>query len=131
MSGERDLNQLLRGLDPVLDPETYVFITQGGTSLPEGVTPLMTFQEREGLTAIIPQSQAHRLGLAYLFESRRITLQIHSSLEAVGMIAAVATALSRHGIATNPVAAYFHDHLFVKAEQADVAISILRELSVA
>ena len=58
---------------------------------------------------------------------RCITLGVHSSLEAVGLTAAVAGKLAAHGIAANVIAAYFHDHVFVQANLADRAIGLLLE----
>jgi hypothetical protein len=50
-------------------------------------------------------------------------------LEAVGFLAAVLPALAREGISTNVVSAFYHDHLFVPAAQAQHALSILQSLS--
>ncbi len=59
----------------------------------------------------------------------RITLNVHSALEAVGLTAAVATALTREGISANVVAAYYHDHIFVPEVDAERALEALRALS--
>lgn len=56
-----------------------------------------------------------------------ITLSIHSSLDAVGFIAAVAGKLAQHGISVNPISAYYHDDLFVPSETADRAMKVLAE----
>jgi len=58
-----------------------------------------------------------------------ITLDIHSSLEAVGLTAAFATALGNEGISANVVAAYYHDHIFVPAVDAGRAVAALQALS--
>ena len=60
---------------------------------------------------------------------RMITLRVHSSLSAVGLTAAVSTALSAAGVPCNVVAAFFHDHLFVPSGRAGEAIKILQDLS--
>ena len=54
---------------------------------------------------------------------------IHSSLEAVGLTAAVSTKLATKGISANVIAAYYHDHIFVSAEKAELALLALKELS--
>ena len=58
-----------------------------------------------------------------------ITLEVHSSLEAVGFLAAITARLAAAGIGVNPVSACFHDHLFVPAERAEDAMSILEGLA--
>ncbi|GAB2776339.1 hypothetical protein HNQ93_001969 [Hymenobacter luteus] len=129
MPGQTDLTQLLRTLKPELQPGTYVYCT---VATPEEL-PLTevvgTFREREGLTVILPQATADRLGLPYTFVAAWITLTVHSALEAVGLTAAFSRALAQGGISCNVVAAYYHDHLFVPAAAAEKALRILRELA--
>lgn len=122
--GERDLAVLLRSLDPVLDPCEYVFAT-AGASVPEAIC---TFREAEGTTLILPREAAERLGMPYTYPCRRITLTVHSSLEAVGLFAAVAACLAETGISVNAVSGYYHDHLFVRTEDAARAVAALEEL---
>lgn len=129
MTGEDNLSRLLAGLDPALDPLTYVFATAPHGADLSGVEPLMTFAEAEALTLILPAQEAQRHGYESVFACRRITLQIHSALHAVGMIAAVSNALARAGIATNPVSAFFHDHIFVAEQDAAMAMSVLKNIS--
>jgi hypothetical protein len=54
-----------------------------------------------------------------------ITLNVHSSLEAIGLTAAVAGRLALHGISANVVAAYYHDHIFVPTADAERAVVVL------
>jgi hypothetical protein len=58
-----------------------------------------------------------------------IALEVHSSLEAVGLTAAVIKKLTEKDISANVIAAYYHDYIFVQAEKADTALSALEELS--
>jgi hypothetical protein len=129
MGGEHDLSRLLAGLDPSLDPETYVFASLDEGAPPDGLAALMLFREAEGLTLITTADAAKAHGLDYSFPCRRITLQIHSALEAVGLIAYVADSLAKAGIATNPVSGFFHDHIFVPEAHARRAFEILVEIS--
>ena len=126
MTGERDLGRLLAQLAPRLDPELWAFITLAEP--PAGVTPLMTFREDEGLTCIVTADAAARLGARSAPVFRRITLGVTSSLQAVGLTAAVAGALAEAGISANVVAAFHHDHVFVPADRAAEATACLARL---
>ena len=58
----------------------------------------MTFRESEGLSMITTNDQAKAVGISdYVFECRMITCQVHSSLDAVGFMAAIARALAEIG----------------------------------
>ncbi|MEZ2331600.1 ACT domain-containing protein [Mesorhizobium sp. RCC_202] len=130
MSGETDLQKLLASMTPHLFPDIYVFVTlSSGASLPDGLEPVMRFGEREGTTLILPENQAKAAGLAGTFRCRMITLDIHSSLEAIGFLAAITTRLATAGMGVNPVSAFYHDHLFVPAERAEEALGLLRDLA--
>lgn len=129
MSGERDLDKLQRHLAPTLHPETFVYCSFPDFRLPPGLEPICTFREAEGLTAIVEQSAADRVAVPHVFKARMITLTVHSSLEAIGLLASVATSLATAGIPCNAVAAYHHDHLFVPSELADQALSVLHGIA--
>jgi hypothetical protein len=129
VAGETDLAILLRGMAPELSAEAYVFATlPPGRKVPSELDPLMLYREAEGLTLLVEAEAARRAGLDAGTAHRRISLTIHSSLEAVGLIAAVAAALAASGIPVNPVSAYHHDHLFVPAERAEAAMEVLAGL---
>ncbi len=80
------------------------------------------------MTLILDRKTALANDLAQGPVMRGITLTVHSSLEAVGLTAAVATALTEAGISANVVAAFFHDHIFVPAADADQAVAVLLAL---
>lgn len=120
---ERNLARLIAGLSPRLDPDPWVFVTM--TSVPPDAHPLMTFREEEGMTLIVHPDEARRLGRPGGPAFRRITLGVNSSLEAVGLTAAVAATLTAIGISANIVAAFHHDHVFVPADRADDALACL------
>jgi len=115
---------------PVLQPGVFVFATlPDGEAVPDGVDPVMVFREREGRTLILRDVDATAAGIPSQFPSRMITLEVHSSLEAVGFLAAITTALAAAGMGVNPVSGYFHDHLFVPVERADEAMGVLARLA--
>ncbi len=129
MTGEHDLERLQRNMAPRLHPETFVYCTFPDFRLPAGINPLCTFREAEGLTAIVERSEADRAEVPHVFEARLITLTVHSSLEAIGLLATVATSLAKANIPCNAIAAYHHDHLLVPRHLADDAMSLLRSLA--
>lgn len=130
MPGETDLEALLAGMHPVIDEAVYVFATLlPGAREPSGVGVLMRFAEAEGTTLVLPRVEAVRAGLGFTFPCRRITLAVHSSLEAVGFLAAILPRLAAAGIGVNPVSGYHHDHLFVPEDRADEALAILGDLA--
>ena len=129
MTGETDLQNLLGSMSPELLPGVYVFATlPPRETVPSGVEPVMIFREKEGVTLILEENEAMASGLAFAFPSRMITLNVHSSLEAVGFIAVIATRLAAAGMGVNPVSAYFHDHLFVPADRSEEAMQVLMRL---
>ena len=129
MNGDTDLGTLLRGMQPKRNPGEYVFCTVDTAEQAAALTPLGTFREREAVTVILSKEQADAASLPYSLVCAWITLTVHSSLEAVGLTAAVSRALTEAEISCNVVAAYFHDHLFVPLRDAERAMEVLERLS--
>jgi len=107
----------------------YVFATVLDGVMPAGLRPRMMFDEAEGMTLILLKEEADAHGLAYEFPCRMITLNIHSSLEAVGFLARITTALAKHDMGVNPVSGYFHDHLFIPDGRELDAIAVLEKFT--
>ncbi|MAT45631.1 MAG: hypothetical protein CL609_25145 [Anaerolineaceae bacterium] len=129
MVGETDLKILLRYMKPELNEGVFVFCTFDNKDHPTHLDPIAWFHEKEGITVIVSKDQADKFGLSYSFVSAWITLTIHSSLEAVGLTAAVSSALAQVGISCNMVAAYHHDHVFVPLERTNQALKVLQSLT--
>ncbi|OAF17483.1 ribonuclease H [Bradyrhizobium centrolobii] len=130
MTGERNLEALLRDMKPEMQQGTFVFCTIPlNERIPAAVNPLMTFREQEGTTLVIPREEAEAAGLRYEFASGLITLTVHSALDAVGLLAAITSHLAEAGISVNAVSAFHHDHLFVPTHKADEALAVLRAMS--
>ena len=129
MSGVTDLAALIETMEPVLVEGRFVYacVPAGELACYLGRAPLGMFREQEGVTLILPAEAA--ADLAVSAPMRMITLTVHSSLEAVGLTAAFATALTAEGISANVVAGYHHDHIFVPERQAEQALAALRALS--
>ncbi len=129
MSGETNLTTLLSKLQPVLNKGDFVFASvdnsfQFDLNLVHGI-----FREKEGITLILKKEIADSINLKYNYMASCITLDVHSSLEMVGLTAAVSNALAKENISCNVVAAFYHDHIFVDKQDAKKAMDVLLQLS--
>ena len=131
MSGIKDLETLIASLEAQLGSEAFVFctFTDQGYGAYKELEPLASFVEKEGLTLVIPERLARTAEISYSCTFRCISLRVHSSLEAVGLTAAVAETLASKGISTNVIAAFHHDHILVPSDRAEEAHQALKELS--
>ena len=127
MSGETNLETILKNLSPVISKERFVFISISNDTIVDWIAlhPLGSFREKEGQTIILEQGVADKYAFPYNTVFHCITLQIHSSLEAVGLTAFVSNTLAKNNIPANVIAAYHHDHIFVPASKAHRALDIL------
>ena len=120
---------MIAQMDPWLDPVHYRYVAiERDNAVHLLGEAIATFREDEGVSAIVPEAavdeqDGDELSLA------RIVLRVHSSLEGVGLTAAVSSALADREIACNVVAALHHDHLFIPAPRAAEAMTILHALS--
>ncbi|MDB5135985.1 MAG: acetyltransferase [Mucilaginibacter sp.] len=129
MNGETDITLLLKNMTPKLNEGEYVFCVVSSLSNIDLAEVLGLFSEEEGTTIILKKETADSLNLSYTYVAAWITLTVHSSLEAVGLTAAFSSALAKHLISCNVIAAYYHDHIFVAEKDAEKAVSILKGLS--
>ena len=123
-------HEMISGMTPELKPGSFVFASLTDDALISKLTPktVGTFEEAEGLSLLLPAEVAQNAGLPTEQPMRQITLNVYSSLEGVGLTAAVATVLAEAGIACNMIAAHHHDHAFVPATRADEALKLLLNL---
>jgi uncharacterized protein len=129
MTGEKDLNTLLKTMKPTLHVGEYVFCTTPDITQINFPDIILVFNEAEGITVVLNKDTADKLQLKYSFIASWITLTAHSSLEAIGLTAAFSKALAEENISCNVVAGYFHDHLFVETKDAEKAMMVLNNLS--
>jgi hypothetical protein len=129
MKGEKDLQQILKTLKPELHEGDYVFCSIHDNKEIKFEDVVGTFREKEGLTLVLKKEKADELNLQYSYVASWITLTVHSSLEAVGLTAAFASALSKEGISCNVIAAFYHDHIFVAKDDAVKAMEVLNHLT--
>lgn len=115
-----ETHAMIAGMRPMLQPGAFAFVVwPPEKEWPEGTRASCI--ETEGLSLIVPIEAAPSDAIAM----RCITFQVHSSLEGVGLTAAVSGALAENGIPANMVAGYHHDHVYVPSDQAEDALAIL------
>ena len=125
-NGDTDLDNLLKNMQPVLEDEELVFCSLSPDQA-EKYFPICQgyYCEREGITVIIGRHLADLDNLLYEFVFKRITLDVFSSLGAVGFIARITDVLAAQGISVNVISAFYHDHLYVQSHQAKLALDTL------
>lgn len=125
-SGETDLDRLLHAMRPALLASPYVFVTvtedQASTLWTDAFALI---RETEGITVVLPLDAAEHAGLPIEISWAGITLTVHSSLNAVGFLAAISARLAAAGLSLNPLAGYYHDHLFVPWDRREAALAVL------
>ncbi|MCZ4271579.1 ACT domain-containing protein [Maritalea porphyrae] len=125
-----DITDLLKHMDPQLDAQRYAFATVGPyVAAGLDVVPTMSFIENEGVTLILCEEDAIKANIAHEFICQKITLQVHSALEAVGFMAAISNKLLDVGVPCNVVAGFYHDHLFIPVDKVETAMAALKELA--
>jgi hypothetical protein len=129
MSGEKDLQKLLKSMKPELNEGEFVFCKIETVDTLNLNDIEMLFREKEAITLILKKEKADELKLEYSVIMSWITLSVHSSLEAIGLTAAFSNALSQKGISCNVVAAFYHDHIFVNKKEAEKAMEVLSMFS--
>jgi len=127
--GETNLKTLIAHMKPVLNEGEYVFVTVQDTELIPRAITICEIKEKEGITVVLLKKDAERLKLPFQFIAAWITLNIHSSLEAVGLTAAFSSALGQHNISCNVIAGYYHDHIFVDQKDKNKAIEVLQAMT--
>jgi len=131
MPGELKLTTIIKNLQPVLMDDDYVFCSLPGKVYGDAsdLEPLACVREPEGLTLVLTAETARKEKLVFHGKFRCIRLEVHSSLESVGLTAAVSNALAAQDISANLIAGTHHDHILVPAKKSSQAMEILIRLS--
>jgi uncharacterized protein len=129
MAREVDLQKLINDMKPELNKGEYVYCLEDTKEHAATLDPLCYFLEKEGVTVILPREKADAMNIPYTTTYGWITLTVHSSLEAVGLTAAVSKALTDVNISCNIIAAFYHDHIFVPIKDAEHAMDALQKLT--
>lgn len=132
MSGETDLQKILATLTVSrrADPVTMLSLDTASldpTTVGDGIEAVIS--EAEGITVVATVAEAERRGWPAEFVAAWLTIEVHSSLEAVGLTRAMAAVLGDAGIPCNVLAGFYHDHILVPLDQADEAIAQLESLA--
>jgi len=129
MVGIKDLGVLLKSMNPKISGKNYVFCTIGEREFESmNLNSLLVFREKEGVTVVIKEDEAKKNNLDFSDKWDLITLNVHSDLNAVGLLAAVSGELAKHKISINVVSAYYHDHIFVHANKSKRALGVLKKI---
>jgi hypothetical protein len=124
-SGETDLATMLAELTVERRAGVYTFVAVAVPTPGLLAAAAAMVGEGELTTLVLPVEAAARAGLPVTVEMAWLTLQVFSSLEAVGLTAVVSARLAERGIACNVLAGYHHDHVLVPFARADDAIAAL------
>ena len=129
MTGEKNIENLLKNMKPVLNTGDFVFCTVPSINKIDLSQIIGSFKEVEGTTLILSKAYADEIALEYSSIMSWITLQVHSSLEAVGLTAAFSKLFAEYNISCNVIAGYYHDHIFVMKKDAKKAMELLSSLN--
>jgi hypothetical protein len=125
VTGEIDLEQMLADLRVDIRADTYCMVSLSAPNEELRTSAAAMIVEDEAVTLVVTTAQADANGLPYDFPAAWLTLEVHSSLHAVGLTAAVARMLSDEGIPCNVLAGFYHDHLLVPAGEGQRVKEIL------
>jgi len=129
--GETNLAKMLATLTVTVRPETYVLATLPHDAevpqIGDGVAAVIA--ETEGPTVIATMSRAAHEHWPHDFIASWLTLDVHSSLGAVGLTASFSRQLGRAGIPCNVIAGFYHDHILVPVDKTDAAVEVIEALA--
>jgi len=128
MSGLTDLKDTLDSLKVSCDDVEYGFASIPDDSGISRNKVLATFQENGRLAVIAPKECLDDKEIGNEGPYAKLTIDVHTSLELVGLTAVMATKLAKNGISANVVAAFYHDHVFVQYNLRQKAIELLESL---
>jgi len=129
--GIESLSEILTQLKAKILDQTFVFISVDLNSNVQLNSShiFATVREEEGLTLIVEKAFKDQYITKEAVEFSCITLEVHSSLETVGLTAVFSTALAKHDISCNVIAGYYHDHIFVEKSKAQHALELIKQLA--
>ena len=128
MSGIADLKETLSSIKVSCDGIEYGFASIENNADIDRNKVLATFQENGRVALIASAEYLSAQKIEQEGPYAKLTIDIHTSLELVGLTAVLATKLADNGISANVVAAFYHDHVFVPYERKDEAVRLIESL---
>ncbi len=128
MTGQTNLSEVLKSMQVSCDNTEYGFASVKDKQINFDEQVLGTFKENEGLTIIESKEYFEANGIHYEGPYAKLTIEVHTSLELVGLTAVLAKKLTDNQISANVVAGYFHDHIFVQYAVRQKAIEAINNL---
>jgi uncharacterized protein len=128
MADQTNLSEVLKALKVSCDDNAYGFVSVKNTQFKfeEGIIGI--FQEKEGVTIIATNEYLAKNDLKPEALFAKMTVEVETSLQLVGLTAILATKLAENNISANVIAGYFHDYIFVQYEARQKAIDVLNSL---
>lgn len=123
--GETDVDAMLATLAVQRRPGVFAYIAVEVPTTGLIAAAHAVVKEGRLTTIVLPVDAAERAGQATDAQFAWLTLTVQSSLDAVGLTAAVSARLAAIGIPCNVLAGYHHDHLLVPVARVDEAVSVL------
>jgi len=116
---------MLSEMQVTIRDATYCLVSLSSPSQELKDSAAAVIVESEAVTLVITTDEADAIGLPYDFAAAWLTLEVHSSLHAVGLTAAVAQVLTNEEIPCNVLAGFYHDHILVPAGKGHQAKVLL------
>jgi hypothetical protein len=124
--GETDLEAMLAALDVERRGGVFTYVEFDHPTTSQLADAHAVIREPSSTSIVVDVAAARHHGCPVVIELAWLTLTVHSSLDAVGLTAAVSARLAAIGVPCNVLAGYRHDHLLVPVDRVDDAIAALR-----
>ena len=123
---QTDLEKLIANMEPIFNEGDYVFASVIHLDAIPRIIKIYEIKEMVGITVVLSKKETDRPEISYEFIAAQITLNIYSSLDAIGLIASVSEGLRGNDISGNVIAIYYHDHIFENEKDKTKAINALQ-----
>lgn len=135
-TGETDLERIMASLSVSRRSGRFHVVSVAaddatGLTVGSGIEALIREPEvfGETVTVVCDAATATRNGWSSAITAAWLTLDVHTSMEAIGLTAAISKALGAARIPCNVLAGSHHDHILVPVDDADRAIDVLQSLA--